>query len=85
MRRGEANFKVVASGLAGAWIKIGQYAYNFIYDALADAESISAEAPKSLENGEILGLHGLGMEPANHNTGSARRSTAAAGQETFNI
>ena len=38
---------------------------------------------KPLENDDHLGHYRLGTEPANRNAGSTRRSTAAAGQETF--
>jgi nitrogen regulatory protein P-II 1 len=60
-----------------------QYAYSLSATAWADAESGFSNARNALENDDLLGHYRLGMEPANHNAGSTRRSTAAAGQETF--
>jgi hypothetical protein len=67
MRRGEANFKVVTKGLARPWSRIVQTAYTLITTASADVESSFDNAPNALENDDLLGHYGLGMEPANHN------------------
>jgi hypothetical protein len=67
MRRGEANFKVAANHLAGDWSQIMQSAYSFITAAWAGVESGSVNASNALENDDLLGPAGLGMEPANHN------------------
>jgi hypothetical protein len=78
-----ADFKVAANELSWHWTQNRQRGQDFIGSASDDIKRISSSAPKPLECGDFLGLLGLGMEPANHTAGSTRRSTAAAGQETF--
>jgi nitrogen regulatory protein P-II 1 len=60
-----------------------QTAYSFITEASAGAESVFGNASNALKDSDLLGRRRLGMEPAIHNAGSTRRSTAAAGREAF--
>jgi hypothetical protein len=89
MRRGEANFKVEDTNLAEGWSQIVQSAYSFITTTEADVESSFGNASNALENYDLLGPAGLGMEPANHNAVRPAGSTPVAGRrrwrETFNI
>jgi nitrogen regulatory protein P-II 1 len=64
---GRGKFQSRGQALVAICLFDRQYAYNLISSAGADAQSICDNAPNALENGDLLGPHGLGMEPANDN------------------